>query len=276
MSRQTNLRDYFKKDNNEKKDIEDNGEELGSKKTNNNPLLSKSVSNIDPSINISPVLKKQKTDLNDFIQKQSPTHKDKKKKDESKSELIREHVNEYGQKIQIRLGDITEEDVDCIVNAANGYLSHGGGVALAIARKGGYIIDKESKQWIKEKGTVETGNVAYTNGGNLLAKYVIHAVGPVYKNGKRNEHQLLRNAVRNSLEKANELGVESISLPAISSGIFGFPKKDCAEIMIDESISYFKENNEKTSLKEIRLTNFDKPTLNYFISAFDSRFNKKD
>lgn len=269
MSRQTNILDFYgkKKDDNNK--VEDKDEKP-------NPKLAKSVSNIEPPKFGSPLLKKQKTDLTDVIPSSITSNDKEKTKDRSKSELIREHINEHGQKLQIRLGDITEEDVDCIVNAANGYLSHGGGVALAISRKGGYIIDKESSKWIKEHGPVETGDVAYTSGGNLLAKYVIHAVGPVYKGGKRSEHELLRKAVRNSLKKASELGVQSISLPAISSGIFGFPKKDCAEIMIDESISFFNENHESTSLKEIRLTNFDKPTLNYFINEFDSRFKNKD
>jgi len=122
-------------------------------------------------------------------------------------------------------GDLTEETSEAIVNAANGRLAHGGGVAGAISRNGGPTIQDESDDWIRDYGDVLTGDVAFTSAGELAAKFVIHAVGPIWsaRNASKCENQL-RNAVTNSLRCADQLGVSSISIPAISSGIFGFPK----------------------------------------------------
>ncbi|WP_238026805.1 ADP-ribose-binding protein [Metallosphaera javensis (ex Hofmann et al. 2022)] len=125
-------------------------------------------------------------------------------------------------------GDITEVEVDAIVNAANSYLSHGGGVAWAIVRKGGDVIQRESDQYVLEHGPVPVGEVAVTSAGALRARYVIHAVGPRY--GVEGKDKLY-SAVRRSLEKAEELGLRSLALPAISTGIFGYPHEDCAEVM---------------------------------------------
>ncbi|MFN4183004.1 MAG: macro domain-containing protein, partial [bacterium] len=129
----------------------------------------------------------------------------------------REHRFASGHIVKIVEGDITEEQVDAIVNAANSYLKHGGGVAGAIVRKGGKIIQEESDRI----GYVPVGEVAITSAGALPAKKVIHAVGPRW--GEGNENEKLRSAVWNSLKKAQEEQFQSISLPAISAGIFGFP-----------------------------------------------------
>ena len=142
-------------------------------------------------------------------------------------------------------GDITMENVDAIVNAANSHLMHGGGVARAIVDRGGYVIQKESN----EIGYVPVGNVAVTSGGMLKAKYVIHAVGPRW--GEGDEENKLYNAFYNSLKEADELNLNSISLPAISAGIFGYPKEDCARVFCRAVKSYMKENN--SNLKEIRI-----------------------
>jgi O-acetyl-ADP-ribose deacetylase (regulator of RNase III) len=122
-------------------------------------------------------------------------------------------------------GDITEVEADAIVNAANSYLEHGGGVAGAIVRKGGWVIQEESREWVRRFGPVPVGGVAVTSAGRLKAKYVIHAVGPrcgvepVEKVGE---------AVRNALLKAEELGLSSIAFPAISTGVFGCPYEAAA------------------------------------------------
>jgi len=122
-------------------------------------------------------------------------------------------------------GDITEVEADAIVNAANSYLEHGGGVAGAIVRKGGWVIQEESREWVRRFGPVPVGGVAVTSAGRLKAKYVIHAVGPrcgvepVEKVGE---------AVRNVLLKAEELGLSSIAFPAISTGVFGCPYEAAA------------------------------------------------
>jgi len=193
------------------------------------------------------------------------------KNDRSKSILKFEHVTSCGQKIQVRQGDITEEDTDAIVNAANEYLAHGGGVAGAVSRTGGPTIQKESNQWVKKYGRVKTGNVAVTRAGYMICRCVIHAVGPVWNGGKSNEENLLALSVKNSLKKADELKLKSIALPAISSGIFGFPKDLCAKIMFSNVIAFCAKHPD-TSLKEIRFTNFDYLTVNIFGTEFTKIF----
>jgi O-acetyl-ADP-ribose deacetylase (regulator of RNase III) len=167
------------------------------------------------------------------------------------------------QVIQICQGDITEETVDAIVNAANGRLAHGGGVAGAIARKAGSALVEQSRDWIREHGTVETGEVAVTDGGDLPCAKVIHAVGPVWQDGNHGEPDLLERAVFNSLAKADELRLQSISIPAISSGIFGFPKGLCAEISLKTGIRFFRTHPE-SPLTLIRYTNIDSQTASLF------------
>jgi len=129
-------------------------------------------------------------------------------------------------------GDITEMETDTIVNAANAQLILGGGVAGAIRRKGGSKIQQECN---KIGGTF-VGGAVITSGGNLKAKYVIHAVGP--RMGEGNEDEKLKNATLNSLKVADEKKLKSISFPAISTGIFGFPIQRCAEIMLRTTIDY--------------------------------------
>jgi len=130
--------------------------------------------------------------------------------------------------------DITEMDTEAIVNAANANLILGGGVAGAIRRKGGPEIQNECN---KIGGTF-VGGAVKTTGGNLKAKYVIHAVGP--QMGESNEDEKLKNATLNSLKLANEENIKSISFPAISSGIFGFPIDRCAKIMLQTTIDHLK------------------------------------
>ncbi len=168
-----------------------------------------------------------------------------------------------GVKIQIVKGDITEEDVDAIVNAANENLMHGGGVAGAIVRRGGYEIQRESDEYVRNHGPVKTGDAVVTSGGKLKAKYVIHAVGPVWHGGKNKEDELLYSAVYNSLKRAKELGIESVSLSAISTGIFGFPKRKAAEIF-GKAIKDFIDENSHTSLKLIRICTIDSETAKIF------------
>ena len=158
-------------------------------------------------------------------------------------------------------GDITREDVDCVVNAANSHLYHGGGVAGAIARRGGSEIIEQSRRWIAEHGPVPVGQVAVTGGGKLLAKYVIHSVGPRW--GEGDEENKLRSAVRNAILKADELGCESVSLPAISTGIFGYPKSDGVKVIVDEAA---KTAEKVRNLKQIRFCNIDEETSSLFVS----------
>jgi O-acetyl-ADP-ribose deacetylase (regulator of RNase III) len=133
-----------------------------------------------------------------------------------------------GYMVQLVQGDITDLEVDAIVNAANSYLEHGGGVAYAIVKKGGQWIQEESREWVKRNGQLPVGGIAVTGCGRLKCKYLIHAVGPRYGEGDEKLYQ----AILNSLRKADELSCNSVALPAISTGIFGYPYSDCAKVMV--------------------------------------------
>ena len=175
-------------------------------------------------------------------------------------------------------GDITERNVDAIVNAANSYLKHGGGVAAAIVRKGGTLIQEESNKIVKGiGGLIPVGSAVITKAGNLPCKAVIHTVGP--RMGEGDEDYKLRKAVRSSLLLASEKGFRSISMPAISSGIFGFPKDRCAKILVGESKTFLQAsnsnddcgNNKKDTTPTLDITEFcifDNETLYYFENEF--------
>ena len=150
--------------------------------------------------------------------------------------------------LELIQGDITELDVDAIVNAANERLSHGGGVAGVIARKGGPVIQEESNDWIRRHGWVATGSAGITSGGDLPAQYVIHAVGPVYKSSSR-PAEFLASAIHASLRMGEEHDVKSIAFPAISTGIFGYPMKEAAEVMLRAAIEYLEE--EETGIERV-------------------------
>jgi O-acetyl-ADP-ribose deacetylase len=184
------------------------------------------------------------------------------------NKVLAEHVFPIGQKFQIVQGDITTEEADVIVNAANERLQHGGGVAWAISRRGGPAIQKESDQWIREHGLVPHSHPAWTSGGHLPAKYVIHAVGPVW--GEGDEEKKLREAVTVSLQVANELKCSSLAMPAISTGIFGFPKVQAAEIIFSAIEDYWESNS--SSLKIVKLILFDPPTVDVFLKSFQNKW----
>ena len=160
--------------------------------------------------------------------------------------------------VELVKGDITELDVDAIVNAANSALKMGGGVAGAILRKGGYSIQEECDRI----GYCPVGGAVITGAGRLKARYVIHAVGP--RMGEGDEDNKLRNATLNSLKLADQHKLESIAFPAISTGIFGFPKDRCAKIMLAATIEYLEQNKGKTSLKRVIFCLYDDETYNIF------------
>ncbi len=166
-----------------------------------------------------------------------------------------------GKAIEIVRGDLTAETTDAIVNAANEHLRHGGGVAGAIVRKGGREIQEESDAI----GHVPIGGAAVTGAGKLPARYVIHAVGPVWRGGEHDEEALLESAVRSALEKAAEMGITGVALPAVSSGIFGFPKPRCAEIILRTVHAFL--TGRQSSLRIVRCTNIDEETAGIFRDA---------
>lgn len=149
-------------------------------------------------------------------------------------------------------GDITVEQVDAVVNAANEMLVHGGGIAGAIALQGGVSVVEESRAWVRSHGPVPTGSAAITGGGNLNARYVIHAVGPIWGGGSRNEEALLHSAVYRALALADQHGVRSIALPAISTGIFGYPKPLAIPVILQAILGYLADRPQAT-LSEIRI-----------------------
>lgn len=134
--------------------------------------------------------------------------------------------------------DITREETEAIVNAANSALAGGGGVDGAIHRAGGPRIMEECRRI----GGCPTGQAVITTGGNLKAKYVIHTVGPVYSDGRHGEPELLASAYRNSLKVANEKGIKSISFPSISTGAYGYPINEAAGIALQAVIDFVKKH----------------------------------
>lgn len=157
-------------------------------------------------------------------------------------------------------GDLTRERVDAIVNAANEHLAHGGGLAGAIVRAGGEVIQRESDA----VAPVPTGGAKATGAGALPCRRVIHAVGPIYSRYTPEEaDRLLASATESALAVATAEGLESVALPAISSGIFGFPKERCARVMIATVVG-FLEATPAAPLREVRLCNFDEPTVEVF------------
>lgn len=133
-------------------------------------------------------------------------------------------------------GDITMEDTDAIVNAANSRLAGGGGVDGAIHRAGGPKIMEECRKI----GGCPTGSAVITTGGNLKARYVIHTVGPVYRDGKNREAELLSSAYRKSLELAASKGLKSIAFPSISTGAYGYPINEASEIALNTVLEFIK------------------------------------
>ena len=181
------------------------------------------------------------------------------------SKVLAEKILPTGQTLQIAQGDITLEEVDAIVNAANEQLQHGGGVAWSIVRRGGDVIQQESDAWIRKHGPVPHSRPAWTRAGSLPSRFVIHAVGPVWGDG--DEDKKLADAVSGSLRVADELKCESIAFPAISTGIFGFPKDRAAGIMFNTIDNYFIEN--ESGLKIIRLVLWDDETVKVFLSNWE-------
>lgn len=170
-------------------------------------------------------------------------------------------------KVGLVKGDITRLEADAIVNAANSWLKHGGGVAGAIVKAGGRIIQEESERIVKERGQVKVGEAAYTSAGALRAKYVIHAVGP--RMGEGDEDEKLRNATLNSLKLAEQLGLSSIVFPAISTGIFGYPRERCARIMLGTIREYVLSGGR---IRGIMLCLYDEETYRIFEEALWKMF----
>jgi len=164
------------------------------------------------------------------------------------------------ERIEVILGDITDARADAIVNAANTELILGGGVAGAITRKGGPAIQAECDRI----GQVKLGEAAVTGAGNLAAKYVIHAASMSL--GGQATQASLSNSVRNSYLRAREKGVKSIAFPAVGAGIAGFPIRQCAEIMMGETIRALHAN----AVEKVAFYLFDQMTYDAFREAYEA------
>lgn len=163
--------------------------------------------------------------------------------------------------LELVQGDITDQTTDAIVNAANAVLQLGGGVAGAIRRRGGPTIQEECNRI----GGTHVGGAVITTGGNLPAKYVIHAVGPMQ--GDHHGDEKLKDATLNSLKLADKKRLKTIAFPAISTGIFGFPKERCATIMLSTTAAHLEG---PTSLEQVVFCLYDNQTLKIFENALRS------
>ncbi len=162
-------------------------------------------------------------------------------------------------------GDITQQEVDAIVNAANSSLLGGGGVDGAIHRAGGPSILEECKAIREKQGGCPTGEAVVTSAGKLKARFVIHTVGPVWKGGSANEENLLRNAYRNSLEKAREKSATTLAFPSISTGVYGFPIERASKIAFATVREYIRTY---PHLHEVRFVVFSRHDFEVYSPLF--------
>ena len=184
------------------------------------------------------------------------------------STIVSTKVN--GLQIDVRKGDMIQERVDALVNAANKRLDHASGVAGAIRGFGGQVIQDLSDVYYHEHGELKEGDaiIAGEDVGKLNCKVLIHAVGPTWSEGRKDDVGLLSTAVMNALKVANDKGCATICIPAISSGIFGFPKGLCAKTLFAVAKQFSIENPEEArKLKTIRFTNIDEETVKHFVDA---------
>jgi len=169
-------------------------------------------------------------------------------------------------------GDITKQQTDAIVNAANSGLMGGGGVDGAIHRAGGPQILKDCKNIVSRQGRLPTGDAVITTAGNLPAKYVIHTVGPVWYGGNKNEPKLLRNAYWNSLKLAEKKGLNTISFPSISTGVYAYPIERAAAIAL-EAVTKFMES--ASSITNVVFVLFDQRTFGAYREALENIKNTR-
>ncbi len=167
--------------------------------------------------------------------------------------------------LKLLMGDITRVRVEAIVNAANSALAGGGGVDGAIHRAGGPAIMRELDAIRANTGGCPTGSAVATGAGNLPAKFVFHAVGPVYRDGRHGEPELLASCYRTCLRLAEEHDVQTISFPAISAGVYGYPLDDAARIATDEAVAHLQHPD--TSVREILFVLFGQHAYDAFARA---------
>jgi O-acetyl-ADP-ribose deacetylase (regulator of RNase III) len=177
--------------------------------------------------------------------------------------IIRLDLGDGGQ-IFFEAGDITEQATDAIVNAANSGLMGGGGVDGAIHRAGGPAILDECRKIVARDGHLPPGEAVQTTGGNLPAAFVIHTVGPVWRDGMEGESGILANAYRNSLRLADRMGLRSVAFPAISTGVYGYPAEAAAAVAVCTVVD---ELGQARNVHEARFVLYSPDMLSVFIQA---------
>ncbi|MEW6721619.1 MAG: O-acetyl-ADP-ribose deacetylase [Thermodesulfobacteriota bacterium] len=173
-----------------------------------------------------------------------------------------------GKTIELVLGDIVRQNVEAIVNAANPSLLGGGGVDGAIHRAGGPSILEECQNIRNVRGECPPGDAVFTSGGRLPARYVIHAVGPVWQGGSRGESELLASCYRSALRIATKLGLRSVAFPSISTGIYGYPTGEAATVALLAVSSFLA--SEPAAPEVVRFVLYDSLTYMTYAGALDS------
>jgi len=181
--------------------------------------------------------------------------------------------NVHKTKLSLLQGDLTRQSTDAIVNAANSSLMGGGGVDGAIHRAGGPAILEECKKIVSRQGRLPAGEAVITIGGELNAKFVIHTVGPVWRGGHQGEPETLASAYRESLKLAVEKGLTSISFPSISTGAYGYPIEQAAEVALQTVINFLKQEE---SLDMVAFVLFDTRTYQAYAQTMEKLIKETD
>jgi len=200
------------------------------------------------------MLKDEEKNEEEALHKQLTDLKLSQDVDKSTSEVKYEYEFAHGQVLQVRLGDITKECADIIVNEAVSNLTHNGGVSAALVQKGGKEIQLQSDRWVRKHGPVPPGQVAVTDAGQLPCKWIIHAVGPIWRGGNWREDSELWDAMWNCLVWASKLHATSIAIPALGAAFLGFQKERVAYLLVD-CIAKFVYKHPMSKLREIRIIN---------------------
>lgn len=173
-----------------------------------------------------------------------------------------------GATVVALVGDLTQQEIDAIVNAANAELQHGGGVAAAIAKAGGKAIQEESNAYVEQHGPLERDEAATTTAGEMPARWVVHVAGPVYEEGSDQNEPHLRASVSAALDAAAQAGARSVAFPAISAGVYGYPRDEATRIIASEVAGWLREH--EGALDEVRLVGLDEETAQDFASGIEA------